>query len=239
MKFFFYYIAFIFCILSCKNPKQSDNYRTEEVPLVAATPKIDYNDISNIKSLIDTISDSHNEFFLGFNFGMSTSDVSKHVNKLKTEITSIRYHNIYKVTYPILGLTVDLAPGYLATIDISHGENVGNGKYFLHPKYNNGRLISMEVYPFEEWNNSSFEYNWLLYRLIGSYDSTDGSLHTSLRDNGVIKKSNSFIGKRNNVIVFEDYLSFTFYDYKSLMNRLLVIYNDKNNIIKKSSEIAI
>ena len=240
MKKTIYCLAFIVFALSCSNPKHTDNYRVEDVPFVAATPKVNYNDISDIQSLIDTISNGRNDFFLGFNFGMSRDDVSKHVDKLKTEIISIRYHSTYKVTYPMLGLTADLAPGYLAIMDISHEGNIGKGKYFLHPKYKDGRLTSMEVYSFEEWNSSSVDHRWLLGKIMNSYsDPVDGSLRTSLINNGIISMSNPFVGKRNNVIIYEDYVSITFYDYRSLMSRVLSIYDNNKKIIKNSDGVAI
>ena len=191
---------------------------------------LDYSDKNILDSLIKATPSSLDTLFLGFRMGMTKKEYKNHVIKLIKEGRDLSSNKTIMLSY--LGTRYSFGPGNEFITEISNYSSTGKGEYFIAPKYNENKLVQLNV------------------RV--SYESIKGWYEEKLRENSVylsdknlieaLKKHNITYGgditrQKGKVIIYENIFSINYIDLKTLFIRLLYEENKKEIIQKKSNDI--
>jgi hypothetical protein len=221
---------------SCGNNNTNTNIekKTEE--------SLDYTKIQVLDSLIKHIPSSNDSIFLGFVMGMTKSKYKEHINNQKKAGKKITYSSSHTLTTTVG--EIQLGEGYTFETGISTKINgqlkTGEGKYLLEPHYNaKGELNQLSILPSEEWDNDlgSNNLNWLNTNIQeNSSPLNDESLEKALSDLKVIK-GRDLIRRKGNVIIYEGRWSVTYIDFKTLLNKMVVLVLEREAKQKESKDV--
>lgn len=201
---------------------------------------IDYSNPSVLDSLINVRPIPEDTVFLGFRIGMSKDAFTKHIQELKNQNKTISFLKSANLT-TVVG-RIELGNGYAFTTPISTEQSgktiTGIGQYFLSPEFSkNGTLISLGIYPTEDWDGISSATNqtWIRKNIReNSTRVTDQKLLDILLSKEVISTAD-FVRQKGNLLIYSE--AFAIY-YKPMQTIFLKIKtkNTKDSLIRRSNK---
>lgn len=189
------------------------------------TPKkrikiVDYNSNKALDSIINNTPQSKDTVFLGFRMGMSQKEYKKHIEALKKEGKTITFSDSNRFS-TASGNIFNIGPGYTFQTAIAIDKNKGFGKYVLQPVYENGRMIKINIFPFEEWENyGSGKPNWLKTNITKSLGKTINSdIKKLMAESGEIDVDTEAWIKKD-VIVYKTIWAYTYIETKAIFEKV-------------------
>jgi len=224
-KLFFLPILF----LSCDLPETQKIDRFNPVVL---------QNIDSLASLYSETPEAKDTVFMGFRFGMSKNQFRTHIGKLRKEGHKIEWKN-----KSFLG--VPLGNQYVLNTPMSMYDNVGYSEVVMWPQYTmDGKMVSLELWAFDDWSGDIFTGNWLYYQLKQQYGSSHPSkswrdaMEDAIRDFPLDPRSPKRISET--AIVYEKIFGpeLVYHSYKHILSQILIDLQVKETNKKKSKEIT-
>lgn len=175
--------------------------------IASEAEQLDYNNVSILDSLVKIRPIKEDTLFLGFKIGMSLKEYNQHANTIKKDGRLIEFSK--KIILNTSIGRIDLGEGYTFTTSIIKKTNekniTGKGTYYLRPKFSkNDKLISLNIYPIEEWNSIAITDNqtWLRENIISNSGRLlDRKLIRAMKNAEIISTSD-FVQQNGNLLIY-------------------------------------
>lgn len=213
------FIILISMVYSCDNTnKQKQKNELTQEQKNDIKENIHYNNIAELKNLIEHTNQSNQEIFLGLNMGMSKKEFFNKILESKKKGINIKNKRNIVINTFLGDITLDKC--YLLKTDISLDGHMGTGEYLFDGTFYEDKLVELTIFPFEKWENGEPYETWIESKIFKNYNKRiNDNLKKSLDSFGL---SYGYIWRNeNNNFAYKDHDSCGYIDFKYLLIKLL------------------